>query len=82
MALDGGRREAGQFRDRELSLGRAERFRGGRPAGAHHQGYVMGLGAGQLAQSRGGGTGRLVGVGGSAVEVRIHMCVHANEGNR
>ena len=66
MALDGRRREAGQLGDRELGLGRAERVDGGRPAGAHHQGDVVGLGAGQLAQAGGG-------VGGGGVRVALDV---------
>ncbi len=57
VARDGRRREAGQLGDRELVLGGAERVGGRNPAGAHHQGDVVGLGAGQLAQAGGGGVG-------------------------
>ena len=62
VALDRRRREAGQLGDRELGLGGAERVDGRCPAGAHHEGDVVGLGAGQLAQARGGGVGGGVGV--------------------
>lgn len=55
-------REAGQFGDRELGIGSAERVHGRCPAGAHHKGYVVGLGARELTQARGGGVGGGVGV--------------------
>ncbi len=54
MALDRGGGEAGERGDGELGFRLAECFARGRPAGAHDQGDVMGLGAGQLAQAGGG----------------------------
>ena len=43
------RREAGQLGDRELGVGLAEHLGGRHPAGAHHQGDVVVLDAGQSA---------------------------------
>lgn len=74
VALDGGRREAGQVGDRELGLGRTERLCGGGPAGAHHERDIVGFGAGQLAQAGGCGVGGGEGVG--------NRCVHADERSR
>lgn len=54
--------EPGQLGDRELGVGGAQGVHRGCPAGAHHEGDVVGLGAGQFAQARGGGVGGGVGV--------------------
>ena len=70
MALDGGGVEAGQLGDRELGGGLAEHLGGGHPAGAHHQGHVVGVDPGQLAQPGGGVAGEGVGVGGRVAHGR------------
>lgn len=75
MALDRRGRKAGQVSDLELGLGGAERLHGRGPAGAHHEGDVVGLGTRELAQARGGVVGGGVGV--TREVVRKERCVHA-----
>ncbi len=80
VPLDGRRREAGQLGDLELGVGCAQGVDGRSPAGAHHEGDVVGLGAGQFAQAGGGGVGGGVRV--ALDVVRKERCVHVDEGSR
>lgn len=72
--------ETGQLGDRELGVGGTERVHRRCPAGAHHEGDVVGLGAGQFAQAYGGGVSGGVRV--ALDVVRKKRCVHADEGSR
>ena len=67
MAGDGGGVEAGQVGDRQLGRGLAEHLGGRHPAGAQHQGDVVGVDAGALAQRRRGVAGQRVRVGGHVI---------------
>ena len=59
VALDGGGRETGKVRGGELGGRLAERVGGRHPARAHHQGGVVGLDPGQLAEAFGRGAGEV-----------------------
>jgi hypothetical protein len=80
VALHRRRRETGELGDLELGLGCAQGVHGRSPAGAHHEGDVVGLGAREFAQAGRGGVGGRVGV--ALDVVRKKRCVHADEGSR
>jgi hypothetical protein len=63
VARRAGRREAAEFRDRDLAFRRAEGVGGGGPTGAEDDRGVEGRRSGQLSQPGGAGPGECEGIG-------------------